>query len=980
MKRVRPLSPSEVPPLDAEVVTLTDRDWRLALALEAQRVAGALAVAIEQGADVNALSGRLTAIAQGLRAATPEHERRGVVDALLLTGLRLATGADPALWTLLRPLLAEARALDVVVAYASRGGVEWVRKDIERLAARGAPVRVLVGNYLGGTPPDAAEDLLRLTRGSVQTRLETRPNVHFHPKVYRIVDAHGRVHLAIGSSNLSYAALTGDDHKREAIEWSVVLEDGVAHELIRSAEQRIDALWETHGRRLDQALLDAFRAEHPRQLPPADLLEDPPGECAPNDAQREALQALARVRAAGHRRALVVAATGLGKTWLAAFDSLAVVPRGAGRVLFIAHRIEILRQAQGVFDRVRGDGACGLVFQDARDLSARHVFASIFSLDPDTLRELGAFDYVIIDEAHHSAARTYRTLLTEIQAKFVLGLTATPDRLDGSSIYELFEGVVAYEKTLLDAIAARWLVPFHYFGVPDPVDYASLRPTRGRYGYDEQELSRAVRAPERQAAALRWLSDPRMAGARTLLFCIDIDHAQETAELLERQGQRVAVVHSGPTSHDRGAALELLTLGQLDAIVSVDMFNEGVDVPAVDRVVLLRPTESPTVFLQQIGRGLRSHAGKQHLTIVDLVGNHRRAQLHLQLLGVTEREVAATPAGAALARRTPDGREVWLAPEAIAALKAVSGATSSVARRIEQALELLDADGASPRPRLAEVLATTRLSLTTLRRQYGSWIGLLRAHQRATPADEALERQPVVRALLEAIEETDMSGPHKMFVLLALARSGRASATAEELAPHVRRLANDELPFVGQAVAGKARASDAEMRRNLKEMPFQYLAKDRPDCFAVDGDRLTLTVPPDVDLLPVFEAITERAEARLYEYKSRRAFGGELVAELAQQGDDKVILRFDRKARPRLTGSEAEDEAYVTLRFGERSVRARVAKIAINVVTDASDAGAANIATEFFCQVAGVSEARLAWRTWVRLWPAGEGVFAIERA
>lgn len=1017
MSRHRLLWEGEERPRDATVSTLTGREWELALALEAQRTAGELAAVLAAGNDEELiargaaprraeppteelaarLTGRLAAIAHALHPGAPSESLRGEVlsDSGAVTGVRLSTGRAPSLWSLLRPLLVEARAFDLVVAYASARGVDLLGGHLDVLRSAQRPVRILVGNYLGGTHPDGLARLLRHCGGSVQARFEADPNVHFHPKVYRVLDAAGREHLAVGSSNLSYPALTGERGIGGAVEWSLLLDEGVAADVVRSARQRIDALWQTHGVPLDESVVARFREQHPRQLPPAALVDeinglvpDPdgpggvtPGEPTPNPAQREALDKLAEVRARGDRRALVVAATGLGKTYLAAFDSLAAVPRDSGgRVLFVAHRREILEQACRTFEAVRRDGTCGLVHQDARELGARHVFASVFSLDAEALSRLRDVKYVVIDEAHHSAAASYRQLLASLHPEsFLLGLTATPERLDGNSIYELFDGVVAYEKTLLHAIDAKWLVPFHYFGVPDPVDYSAIRRSRGRFGFDEAQLSAAVRSPERQQAALRWLDDPRMQGSRTLFFCIDIDHARETASALRARGQRVALVHSGPGSDDRDAALERLRHGDLQAIVSVDMLSEGVDIPAADRVVLLRPTESPTVFLQQIGRGLRTHGTKSHLTIIDLVGNHARARLHMQLLGVTEGELGRVREGEGLRQQHSDGRLIWILPEAVERIRAydaVRGSIGTVGDRVRAAFERLGARDAeaAQRPRLRDVLAITGYAVSTLRGRFGSWFGVLQQFGHASPEDAALDGDPKVRALFDAIETTDMSGPHKMFVLLALARLRKTKVTAQELAPHVLDLANHQHPFVAQGMSRKALESPARMAQNLLENPFDKLSKSHPQTFRLDGNSLLVAAGAGPSLPRFWDAIEERAEARLLECKRGRRFSGELLGRLIPQGKGVTLMLDDDAPKIAPPGSE------IGLIYSGRTYRARVAKVAINVVWEEGANEERNIATELFTEVAGAESSETAWRTYVRLWKRGEGVVEMELA
>ncbi len=406
---------------------------------------------------------------------------------------------------------------------------------LQEALARGCTLRLLAGCYLGGTLPEALRDLHALAAPfpNARVRFVEEPDRHFHPKVYRIVGRDGSVSLFVGSSNLSRDALTG---ARDALEWNLALDDATAAALLDDARDRLDVLFAREGVPLDDAAIARWAQVARTFLPPATLLDAeeptrPP--VTPNAAQREALQALAQVRREGYSRALVVAATGVGKTILAALDSCEVVPRGGGRVLFVAHRQELLVQARAAFERVRGDeGTHGFVHQDEKSVHADHVYASVWSLDALSDDALRRFDYVVVDEAHHGAAKSYRRLLDIVRPRFVLGLTATPERLDGANIYALFDGVVAWERSLLEAIDHGWLVPFRYFGVPDPVDYRSLEWTGGALGYRAADLEAAMLDDARTARVLEALADPRHAGRATLVFCVSIAHAERTATAL----------------------------------------------------------------------------------------------------------------------------------------------------------------------------------------------------------------------------------------------------------------------------------------------------------------------------------------------------------------------------------------------------------------------------------------------------------------
>ena len=527
----------------------------------------------------------------------------------------------------------------IVAAFVQESGLERIRTAILLALRRGARIRIVTGDYLDITQASALELLLDWERASTAEeeglpgRLEAAvveverlpPRVRsFHPKAWRFESRNFGIAF-VGSSNLSRSALdTG-------IEWNLRVDrdrDSTAYNRVRDA---FEALWKS-ARRLDaQWIADyARRARRsPSTLPIGEVdLEPlilPP---APHEVQVEALARLREVRERGHRRALVVLATGLGKTWLAAFD-YAQLSEELGRrprLLFLAHRGELLRQASHTYRcllRSLGQTASvGWVVGTDGELNAELVFASIAKLSrPQYLSRLNSqhFDYVVVDEVHHAAADSYRRILDNIDPHFLLGLTATPDRADSADILGLFNDLVAFSAGIPRGVAVGRLVPFHYFGIKDDIDYANI-PWRNRR-FDSDSLARAAQTEARMQTLWRaWQDHP---GERSLVFCCSIDHAVYVRDWLRDRDLRVAAVFADPRSDDRETALERLGCGELDAVCAVDVFNEGVDVPTVDRVVMLRPTESNVVFLQQLGRGLRAADGKTAVTVVDFVGNHR---------------------------------------------------------------------------------------------------------------------------------------------------------------------------------------------------------------------------------------------------------------------------------------------------------------------------------------------------------------------
>ncbi|MCI9137464.1 MAG: DEAD/DEAH box helicase family protein, partial [Lachnospiraceae bacterium] len=353
----------------------------------------------------------------------------------------------------------------------------------------------------------------------------------------------------------------------------------------------------------------------------------------PRGAQIEALYALEDSRAEGAVKGLVQAATGIGKTYLAAFDSA-----GYERVLFVAHREEILKQAAISFQNVRRSEDYGFFYGRQKDTDKSVIFASAATLGrKEYLREEyfpeDYFDYVVIDEFHHAVNDQYRRIVNYFKPQFMLGLTATPERMDGRNIYEICDYNVPYEISLKEAINKGMLVPFHYYGIYDETDYSKLRLVKGRY--DAKELTEIYRNNGRRYDLI-YKYYRKYRSKRALGFCCSRQHAREMAEEFCKRGVPAKAVYSnseGEYSEDRDKAVQQLKNQEIQVVFSVDMFNEGVDIASLDMVMFLRPTESPIVFLQQLGRGLRLFKGKEYLNVLDFIGNYEKAGRAPLLLG-----------------------------------------------------------------------------------------------------------------------------------------------------------------------------------------------------------------------------------------------------------------------------------------------------------------------------------------------------------
>ena len=516
--------------------------------------------------------------------------------------------------------------IDLLCAFVRHSGLRLFRSELEERVREGARMRVIASVYTGSTERRALDALVDLG-AQVKVSYEIA-RTRLHAKAW-LFHRHSGLHTAyIGSSNLTHAAQV------DGLEWNVRVSAAENPEVIERFAATFEQYWqepefEEYAPRRDSERLDRALSRQRGDTGIDDgtllsLLVD----VAPKPHQAVALEALEAERLRGYNRNLVVAATGTGKTWIAAFDYERLRKQGTVRsLLFVAHRDEILRQSQQVFQLVlREPGFGERLVGGERPRAGHHVFASVQSLanridgiDPDD------FDMVIVDEFHHAAAASYERLLSRLNPQVLLGLTATPERADGQSVLQWFEGRIASESRLWDALDQGLLCPFHYFGVNDQTDLSTVRFERGRYVPGELDTVFSgdhLRAVRIRQAVEEFVTDPHR--MRALGFCAGVGHAHFMASQFSGFGYPAVALDADTPWADRRSALAGLRRGELRAVFAVDLFNEGVDLPEVDTVLMLRPTESATVFLQQLGRGLRWAEGKRVLTVLDFVGQVRR--------------------------------------------------------------------------------------------------------------------------------------------------------------------------------------------------------------------------------------------------------------------------------------------------------------------------------------------------------------------
>ncbi len=606
----------------------------------AREVAGLLAAGGKGVEPIDALSGAGDVL-RAIASLRPDGEAENVplpATPLLDTTLLTNSPGEPRIGYQLNSEVVSADRIDVLMAFVRRTGIRPMLELLRQHVDQGRSLRLLTTTYTNSTELAALEDLRKIG-AQIRVSYDTS-STRLHAKAWLFHRHSGYSTAYIGSSNLTHSAqVTG-------LEWNVRVSGARNPDVI----DKFSAVFESYWQHAD------FRDFEPDEFKELTQSRDEgprvylsPVEIRPEPFQSRLLELIELSRLQGHHRNLLVSATGTGKTVMAALDYQRLrnrLPRA--RLLFVAHRREILEQSLATFRHALRDAAFGELWVGGdRPDRFEYVFASIQSLSARGHQNLAPdhFDVVIVDEFHHAAAPTYSALLDHLSPRELLGLTATPERGDDEPILQWFGGRIAAELRLWDAIEQHRLVPFSYFGIADGADYTRVSWRRGR-GYDPQQLSALVTGDHvlaRRIIARTVESVPNPESMRALGFCVSVAHARFMADQFNAAGLPAVAVSADTPQEERKQTLLALASGEVRIVFSVDLFNEGIDVPSVDTLLLLRPTDSPTVFLQQLGRGLRREPNKSMCTVLDFVGQHHKEfRMHRRfgaLLGGSRRQI-----------------------------------------------------------------------------------------------------------------------------------------------------------------------------------------------------------------------------------------------------------------------------------------------------------------------------------------------------
>lgn len=768
----------------------------------------------------------------------------------------------------------EASHIDITVGFIRVTGLRLLEPSLLDALDRDISIRIVTGDYLNITDVHALRQLMLLKDKGADVRIFESKGKSFHMKAYIFTQniKNNSGCAFVGSSNISQAAL------QHGHEWNLRVESIENPERFSEIKHKFNEIF-GHGqtRELNHQWIDAYNIRI-KNSPVPIMVESGADEAiespTPNVYQQEALDALTQARDTGYKRGLVVMATGLGKTWLAAFDVLQLC---AAKVLFVAHREEILNQAESTFVHISAEYKTGRYTGTKINYSKNTdiLFASIQTLGRAVhLNTFPAdyFDYIVVDEFHHASARTYRQLLNHFNPGFLLGLTATPERTDQADILSLCDNNLVYERDLFDSINEGLLVPFHYIGIADEnVDYQEIAWRNGRF--DPTQLINKLATYARAHHALKKWEEHRQ--QRTLAFCISKKHAEFMAEYFNKKGYRAIAVHSDSEVR-RNVALEQLKSGRIDIIFSVDLFNEGVDLPAIDMVLMLRPTDSKIVFLQQLGRGLRTHENKEKLIVVDFIGNH---------LSFFRKPEALFHIGSSKKERQSFLQQVQNNQLTLPAgcfvnydLSSIDIMTKLLKQKLNSQEELyrLIKDSKGRRPTLAEFYQAGG-EVQTLRKKHGQWLKYVGAEKDLS----SIEQQCLVshNDFFKEIEVTALFKSFKIILLEALIEkdgfltpltTDKLSQQSYEVLQRHQPLLNDVPPEYKASDSGRSTQWHTYWKRNPINAWIGGNTNQRPSFFRIENNMFLFEKTIESAHQDVFHLLLqELIDYRLLQYEDR---------------------------------------------------------------------------------------------------------------
>jgi superfamily II DNA or RNA helicase len=720
------------------------------------------------------------------------------------------------------------------VSFIRDSGLKLLIPSLKKARDENKNIKILTSDYMGVTEPVALYRLMDIPNVKIFKNISKKS---FHPKTY-IFKKDKKVEVYIGSSNLSYSALVS------GVEWNYNFKDVLESDSIKNILAEFDELYEKNSFLLTLEWLREYEKSYCKKDYEKifDSSEEEKNEkivkkkIEPIKFQISALYELARTREEGYKKALVIVGTGLGKTYLSAFDSM-----NFKKILFVAHRDEILQDAKKTFETVYGDTKTYGFFQvTKKENEADIVFASVATLSKkeylcEQYFSVENFDYIVIDEFHHSAAMSYQNILSYFKPKFLLGLTATPDRMDSGDIYKICDYNIAYECDFRVGINNGWLVPFEYFGIYDETDYSQI-PWRGTQ-YDLNALENSLIIEKNFEKIYQKYMEYKKNS--TIVFCVSVKHCKTLNEYFKKRGIKSSVIVGETPKEERQAIIADFKAKKIDVIFTVDIFNEGVDIPCIDTILFLRPTCSYTIFIQQLGRGLRTYLGKEKLRVLDFVGNYRGAELRPSfLLGHYKNKKLISPIDSDF--NLPSGCTANFDFKVIEYFEQCKTRNSQLQDRMKEEYSRIK-EFLEKKPLLMDIYTFGEIPVHTYLQKYKSWYNFLK--EMKDLSQQEVEFSEIAVKFLNFLEKTPMTKSYKMPLFLSLFQNKiRKSISLREIGIFYKEFYNDELH--GKDLSHKKQEywNEKNLEILARDNPIHFLTNNEKnkEFFSFDGNEFSL--------------------------------------------------------------------------------------------------------------------------------------------